>query len=40
MKVGGRQAADPDLAALVASAIWVEISEDGREAIEQAAFGD
>jgi hypothetical protein len=33
-------AADPDLADFMASAMWLQISEDGREAIAQAAFGE
>jgi len=37
---GSHQAADPDLVDFMSSAIWAEISEDGREAIAQAASGE
>ena len=37
---GGKRALDPDLMDFMSSAVWLQISEDGREAISKAAFGE
>jgi hypothetical protein len=37
---GDKQALDRDLAAFMSSPVWPKLSEDGREAITKAAFGE